>query len=513
MITKQTEAEILALHAAQIAVFERISDEWAESLVVDLQREAEQVAAGYDGQEFNGDEDSPLIGLLLFLAPIAFPAYDAIYRRTLRETAAAIGESTGIRVPVSSHLERVILEEGGTRRGLLDLDDDARRSLFRALSEAREAELGLEQTRERITDRVAAGRYRTVETRASVIARTEVKHAQNVAAIEIYGASGRVNRIRIVDGLSGDTDEPCMEINGRIVTVEEARLIPTLAHPNCTRGFIPLVEPEARGSIEVAEKYTVGGNQMGEAVKALALDDLKIDGDGGTFSARFATLNVKDHDGDVITTGAIGKQDVKISQYNHGSWGEGADALPIGVGKVYEYGGQARVKGEFNLDNPAAAATYQTMKWLHSKGHSQEFSFALPDVDVEMRELDGEVLRHITRVSIPEVSPVMMGAGIDTALLSIKGRGMRLAEHIEATLEGIDALIARLGDVAEKRHADNKPSGISDTHMARVELLQAKLAELVDVPTGDTEDDLPPNVLDAAFLTLTNIQARKREHG
>lgn len=168
--------------------------------------------------------------------------------------------------------------------------------------------------------------------------------------------------------------------------------------------------------------------------KKYELKDLSL-GDSGTFRAIFATLNVIDHDGDLTLPGAFGKQDVIVSQYNHGSWGNGVDALPIGVGKIFEDGEDAIVEGEFNLENEAAKATYQTIKYLHEKQRTQEWSYALPEIEWEMRQIDGRDIRVLKKIKVPEVSPVLMGAGIGTRLLSIKNKDEKRAfgRHSTAT--------------------------------------------------------------------------------
>jgi hypothetical protein len=162
------------------------------------------------------------------------------------------------------------------------------------------------------------------------------------------------------------------------------------------------------------------------ATKKYQFKDINL-GEQGTFRAVFATLNVVDHDGDMTIPGAFGKQDVIISQYNHGSWGNGMNALPIGVGKIFEEGEDAVVEGEFNMENEAAKATYQTIRYLHEKDRTQEWSYALPEIDYEMRDVDGREVRVLKKIRVPEVSPVLMGAGIGTRLLDIKQKETKRA--------------------------------------------------------------------------------------
>lgn len=75
----------------------------------------------------------------------------------------------------------------------------------------------------------------TWQGRAETIARTELQHAQNEAALNRYAATGLVDRVQIVDG---DEDEPCAGRNGKVVSLSER---PQLAHPNCTLNVIPIL--------------------------------------------------------------------------------------------------------------------------------------------------------------------------------------------------------------------------------------------------------------------------------
>lgn len=84
--------------------------------------------------------------------------------------------------------------------------------------------------------------------RAERIARTELGSAANLAAIVSFENSGRVESVNVFDG---DEDAVCAAWNGRVVPLENARAIPRLAHPNCTRSFSPNV---AKASALPAER-------------------------------------------------------------------------------------------------------------------------------------------------------------------------------------------------------------------------------------------------------------------
>src|SRR5215471_15696893 len=75
----------------------------------------------------------------------------------------------------------------------------------------------------------------TWKGRAEMIARTELQHAQNEAALNRYATSGLVDMVKIIDG--DEWDLPCAQRNGRIVPITDH---PELNHPNCTMVLVPV---------------------------------------------------------------------------------------------------------------------------------------------------------------------------------------------------------------------------------------------------------------------------------
>lgn len=161
----------------------------------------------------------------------------------------------------------------------------------------------------------------------------------------------------------------------------------------------------------------------------------------GTFEAVFATLDVIDHDGDVITKGAIDDgAKVVISSYGHGIWkGE----MPVGTGTISEVGDELIVDGRFFLKSTAGADTFITVSELADEGQG-EWSFGLLDVEAERGTKDGTRVNFITKVRVPEVSPVFMGAGINTRTLATKGRKQLNSDVVE-----------QLRDMGRERWGDN----------------------------------------------------------
>jgi hypothetical protein len=136
--------------------------------------------------------------------------------------------------------------------------------------------------------------------------------------------------------------------------------------------------------------------------------------DQGAVTARFATMEVLDKDDDWTERGAFGEQQVRISAYGHGSW---RGALPVGKGRIYERGTEAIFEGKFFLSTETGREHYHTVKEM---GDLQEWSYALPQIDFEFRQQDGRQIRVLKRIIVPEVSPVLLGAGVGTATLDIK---------------------------------------------------------------------------------------------
>lgn len=179
-------------------------------------------------------------------------------------------------------------------------------------------------------------------------------------------------------------------------------------------------------------------------------------GDGvpeGSFEADFATLNVKDLDGDVTLPGAFGAQPgVLIEPWNHNY-----SQLPVGKGDVSERDNKASVAGQFFLDTPNGLDHYNVVKAL---GDTQEWSYTFYIKEAEFGVFNGEDVRFLKKMDVVGVSPVMRGAGIDTGTTMIKG--------------------AKQGDNGEGEGGDAKPS----TDVAAV-LVEIDIAEIDLDPEED----------------------------
>jgi hypothetical protein len=219
--------------------------------------------------------------------------------------------------------------------------------------------------------------------------------------------------------------------------------------------------------------------------KAFSRVEIK-DEDKGEVTAVFATLNVIDSDGDVTPPGAFENgAKVRISAYGHTSW---TGSLPVGKGSIREVKNEAILDGRFFLDTEAGADTFRVVKELGADG-LQEFSYGYDPVEYSFGEFEGQQVRFLNKLKVHEVSPVLLGAGVGTRLLTAKS-GLKFSEHVEAVVADLEALIARAADVKALRSAKGKTiSDASAEVLARLNASMKRLDEMLAAPPADTSAD------------------------
>ena len=234
--------------------------------------------------------------------------------------------------------------------------------------------------------------------------------------------------------------------------------------------------------------------------KALARVEIK-DEDRGEVAAVFSTFDVIDKDGDVTVKGAFTDgAPVAISAYGHQSW---KGHLPVGKGRIRELSTEAVMEGRFFMDTAQGADTFRTVKALsEDDGPGQEWSYGLADIKSERGVFDGQSVRFLKSIRVPEVSPVMSGAGVDTRTLAVKGEGLKFSEHATTVLADVDALIQRATEVMALRAQKGK--GIAPESADLLDALTAdldRLKELLEQGGTPSLDDEDPNAaLAAEFL-------------
>lgn len=202
--------------------------------------------------------------------------------------------------------------------------------------------------------------------------------------------------------------------------------------------------------------------------------ELKADKEGG-FTARIATLNVVDKDGDVTLPGAfpIGKT-ILISAYQHSSWG---DALPVGKGVIHEKGDDVLVEGQLNLKTDTGRDHYETLKFAPELSE-WSYGFIVEEFE-ENTEFEGQqVSRILKKVDVFEASPVLRGAGVGTATLAIKAnnQGMTFTAEAEAVLAAVDDLVTRAKSLADLRRKEGRT--LSAANIARIRKLAERIKEI-----------------------------------
>lgn len=170
------------------------------------------------------------------------PLYDAYYLRVLLSTVETVSTSLSLAVNIPDPVARSVVQQGGTRLGLIDFNQQTRDSLYRALFEGRSNGEGPAQLARRIQGQVPTGPYQDPTYRSRLIARTETKYAQNVSTLESYRAAETITHVLCVDSQgAGQGDAACDAVDGRQFTFAEADAIGQLEHPNCSRSWSPVI--------------------------------------------------------------------------------------------------------------------------------------------------------------------------------------------------------------------------------------------------------------------------------
>jgi hypothetical protein len=137
----------------------------------------------------------------------------------------------------------------------------------------------------------------------------------------------------------------------------------------------------------------------------------------GEVRAVFSTFGVIDKDGDVTQPDAFDEgATVPISAYGHASWD---GQLPVGLGSIRSTAKQAVLEGQFFMDTTHGRDTFATVKALADKGLG-EWSYGYDPVEYSFGEQDGQKVRFLSKLKVHEVSPVLIGAGVNTRTLSAK---------------------------------------------------------------------------------------------
>ena len=151
------------------------------------------------------------------------------------------------------------------------------------------------------------------------------------------------------------------------------------------------------------------------------------DDEPGRVTAVIATFNVIDRDGDVILPGAfVDGQEVPLvaaHDWSMDGW--------IGKGVIRVTDTEAIFDGQFWLDTTDGAEAYKKVK---NMGDLQQWSwgFHVPEGAARTGVFQGQTVRFLGEdvpLEVNEASPVLVGAGVGTRTLSVKGMKRALAVH------------------------------------------------------------------------------------
>ena len=202
---------------------------------------------------------------------------------------------------------------------------------------------------------------------------------------------------------------------------------------------------------------------------------LKAD-EKGSGTAVIATLNVVDKDGDVTLPGAFGTQHAKIVPAH--DW----QHVPIGKASIREEGNKVLADFKLNLNIEAARDWHESLKHDIADGNPlQEWSYGFAIEDAGFGEHEGQEVRFIKAMKVHEISPVMVGAGVDTRTVSVKGaegsESLKLADHIIHAMKSVEEVAERCKKIQIVRKEDGRD--LSPDRYAELEGME-KALEAVD---------------------------------
>ena len=139
----------------------------------------------------------------------------------------------------------------------------------------------------------------------------------------------------------------------------------------------------------------------------------------GEVEAIVATLGVVDRDQEVILPGAIADgSKVKLSSYGHDAMFGG---IPVGKGALRIAGNRAIFQGKLFLGTVRGKETFDVLREMGAD-QSWSFGFVVQKSEPPSEEWRSRGARRmLTRLDAFEVSPVIVGAGVGTQTLSVKG--------------------------------------------------------------------------------------------
>lgn len=229
--------------------------------------------------------------------------------------------------------------------------------------------------------------------------------------------------------------------------------------------------------------------------------ELKADGEPGRVSAVFSTFDVVDSDNDIVlATAFTNGQQVPMT------WSHRWD-VPIGKGTIQVQEKCAVFDGQFFIETDAGLEAYKTVKAM---GTLQEWSWGFKVVDAAYEQRDEKFVRVIKRAEVFEVSPVLVGAGVGTYTLGIKGQEhSTLADQSDAVQAAVVDLASRYKALAALRAKEGRV--LSEANRKRLgnllEALRAVETDIDDLLSTTAAPEKSADVM-SLFVEFQRIQAR-----
>lgn len=223
----------------------------------------------------------------------------------------------------------------------------------------------------------------------------------------------------------------------------------------------------------------------------------------GSIEAVYSTFGVVDRGGDIVEASAIedGKQ-VPMT------WAHDWSRM-IGKGTVTAEPERAIFRGQLFLDTAAGQDAYQTIK---SMGDLIEYSWGFRVLDAAFEQQGDNLVRRITKAEQFEVSPVLVGEGLNTGTLSLK-HGSRFDTQADTVLAAVADLVNRSRSLADLRMKEGRV--LSSANRDRLASIHSALLDAAGGLKGILKDTEPEQqkIIDLDALLTEYMRIEARAHG
>lgn len=131
------------------------------------------------------------------------------------------------------------------------MTEDQKKGMLGELTEGMLRGEGIDQLVKRLTPYVDAGSGKG-QSRAEMIARTEVMYGLNQGALKRYGQDG-IEKVQWLAGPDNRCCDTCINNDGKVFSINNAPALP--AHPNCRCTFLPYFDENAKWVDDWTDNY------------------------------------------------------------------------------------------------------------------------------------------------------------------------------------------------------------------------------------------------------------------